>query len=83
MYYKIKSNVIFRNYESFGYLTDNRNFRYKQANGNAIVIGDKIVSESGAVFISFLDREPQTIDELAKRINGEIVSADSFPRLSL
>ena len=76
MYYKIKSNVIFRNYESFGYLTDNRNFRYKQANGNAIVIGDKIVSESGAVFISFLDREPQTIDELAKRINSQYTNVE-------
>jgi len=76
MYFKLKSNVIFRNYESFGYLTDNRNFRYKQPNLNAIVIGDKIISESGAVFMSFLDRIPQTIDELAKRINTYYANID-------
>jgi len=76
MYFKLKSNIIFRNYESFGYLTDNRNFRYKQTNKNAIVVGDKIVSESGAVFISFLDREPQTIDELARRINTQYTNVD-------
>jgi hypothetical protein len=76
MYFKLKSNIIFRNYESFGYLTDNRNFRYKQTNNNAIVVGDKIISESGAVFISFLDREPQTIDELARRINTQYTNVD-------
>ena len=49
MYFKQKSNVIFRNYESFGYITDNRNFGYKQANNDGNDIGDKIVSQSGAV----------------------------------
>ncbi len=69
MYFKQKSNILFRNYGSFGYLTDNRNFGYKQANDNKNHIGDKILSESGAVFMSVLNRKPQTIDELAKKIN--------------
>lgn len=68
MYFKQKSNVIFRNYGSFGYITDNRNFGYKQTNNDENVIGDKILSESGAVFMSVLDRKPQTIAELAKKI---------------
>jgi len=68
MFFKKKSNVLFRNYESFGYITDNRNFGYKLANSNDNYIGDKIVSESGAVFLSVLDRTPQTLDELSKKI---------------
>lgn len=68
MYFKRKSNIIFRNYEAFGYITDNRNFGYKQVNSNDNNIGDKILSESGAVFFSVLEMEPQTIDELTKKL---------------
>lgn len=76
MYFKQKSNVIFRNYESFGYITDNRNFGYKQTNNNENYIGDKILSESGAVFMSVLNRKPQSIDELAKKINTQFTDVD-------
>lgn len=76
MYFKQKSNVIFRNYDSFGYITDNRNFGYKQINNNENHIGDKILSESGVVFLSVLDRKPQTIDELAIKINRQFPEAD-------
>lgn len=48
MFLKKKSNVMFRNYNSFGYITDNRNFGYKKINDNESNIGDKILSESGA-----------------------------------
>ena len=76
MFFKQKSNVIFRNYEYFGYITDNRNFEYKQTYNNGNDIGDKILSESGAVFMSVLDRKPQTIDELAKKINLQFTDVD-------
>ncbi|HNQ68399.1 MAG TPA: radical SAM protein [Bacteroidales bacterium] len=76
MFFKQKSNVIFRNYESFGYLTDNRNFEYRQTSNNDNYIGDKILSESGAVFLSILGRKPQTIDELAKKINTLYTDVD-------
>lgn len=76
MFFKQKSNVIFRNYESFGYITDNRNFGYKQTNNDENNIGDKIVSQSGAVFLSVLGRKPQTLDELAKKINKQFPDAD-------
>lgn len=68
MYFKLKSNVIFRNYESFGYITDNRNFGYKPTNRSETYIGDKILSESGAIFLSVLSKSPQRIDVLAKKI---------------
>lgn len=77
MYFKQKSNVMFRNYESFGYITDNRNFGYKLAdNDENDDIGDKIVSQSGAVFLSVLGEKPQTLDELAKKISMQFTNVD-------
>jgi len=76
MYLKRKSNVIFRNYESFGYITDNRNFGYKQANNDGNDIGDKIISQSGAVFLSVLGEKPQTLDDLVKKISMQFTNVD-------
>ncbi|MDD3228055.1 MAG: radical SAM protein [Oscillospiraceae bacterium] len=76
MYFKQKSNVIFRNYGAFGYITDNRNFGYQQATDDENDIGDKIVSPSGAVFLSVLDRKPQTLDCLAEKISIQFTDAD-------
>lgn len=69
MFFKKKSNVMFRNYDSFGYVTDNRNFAYKRLDDNRSDIGDKILSESGAVFVSALTKDAQSIDELVLKIN--------------
>lgn len=60
-----KSDIIFRNYESFGYITDNRNFSYKKLGDTGLFRGDKILSESGVVFYSALGNEPKSIDELS------------------
>lgn len=76
MYFKQKSNVIFRNYTSFGYITDNRNFGYKQAKDEGNYIGDKIVSQSGAVFLSVLGRIPQTLECLVKKISIQFTNVD-------
>ncbi|MDR2148357.1 MAG: radical SAM protein [Tannerella sp.] len=76
MFFKQKSNIIFRNYKSFGYITDNRNFSYQQTNNNDNHIGDKILSESGAVFFSVLDKAPQTLDELVDKINKQFINVD-------
>ncbi|WP_319504320.1 radical SAM/SPASM domain-containing protein [Bacteroides graminisolvens] len=76
MYFKQKSNVIFRNYGSFGYITDNRNFGYKLTNSNEDYIGDKILSETGSAFFSVLDRNPQPFDELVTKINKIFTEVD-------
>lgn len=76
MFYKQKSNVIFRDFKFFGYITDNRNFGYKLTDNNETYIGEKILSESGAVILSVLDRKPQTLDELAKKINQQFIDVD-------
>jgi hypothetical protein len=59
MFYKRKTNVLYRNFGSYGYITDNRNFGYKLLNNNYNHIGDKILSESGAIFMSILGKKPQ------------------------
>lgn len=76
MFFKQKSDIMFRNYESFGYITDNRNFSYIQTNNDENKIGDKIVSQSGAVFLSVLGRKPQTLDELSNKINKQFTDID-------
>jgi sulfatase maturation enzyme AslB (radical SAM superfamily) len=76
MFFKKKSNCLYRNYGSFGYITDNRNFGYRYTNNYKCNIGDKIVSQSGAVFLSVLGRKPQTLDELAKKINKQFSEVD-------
>lgn len=85
MYFMRKSNIMYRDYGSFGYITDNRNFEYKLLNDNRDDIGDKIVSESGNVFLSVLTRVPQSIDDLTKEIcrqytdaNTEIIKKDAI-----
>lgn len=76
MYFKKKLSIIYRDYGSFGYITDNRNFGYKQLNSNGKNIGDKIVSQSGAIFFNALGREPQSIEFLAKKISEEFLDVD-------
>ncbi len=67
MFFKLKSNVLFRDYGSFGYITDNRNFGYKHTDSPDYV-GDKILSETGAIFLSVMGRKINTLDELAEKI---------------
>lgn len=77
MFFKRRSNVIYRNYDSFGYITDNRNFGYKQADDNENDIGDKIISQSGSVFFSVLDETPQPLNCLVERIKSKFENVDS------
>lgn len=76
MYFKRKAKVIFRNYDSFGYITDNRNFGYQLGTDEGNDIGDKIVSSSGAVFLSALSTTPQTLDCLAEKISMQFTNVD-------
>lgn len=75
VYFKRKSNIIFRDYGTFGYITDNRNFGYKQVNNNED-IGDKILSQSGSVFFSVLDNEPQPLNHLVKKICNQFSAVE-------
>lgn len=68
MYYQRNANILFRDFGDFGYLSDNRNFGYKTANDTEPEIGDRILSKTGTIFVSFLQYTPQSLDELSEKI---------------
>jgi len=68
MFFKQRNDILFRSYDSFGYITDNRNFSYIKNYGTDKYIGDKILSESGSVFFSVLEKTPQSVDILASLV---------------
>lgn len=76
MYFKKKSNIIYRNFGDFGYITDNRNYGYELNGTNKSDIGDKIVSSSGAIFLSALESIPQTIEYLVDKVIIEFNDVD-------
>lgn len=76
MFFKKKSVIMFRNYKDFGYITDNRNFEYKRIDDNRCDIGDKILSESGAVFLSILGEKTQDINVLVEKIGSKYPDVD-------
>ena len=75
MFFMKKSNIIFRDYNSFGYITDNRNFKYGN-NSLENCIGDKIISESGSIFFSELDINPKSINEIANELIKKFIDVD-------
>lgn len=77
MFVKRRSNILYRDFQSFGYLTDNRNFGYKLKNASEGFVGDKIVSQSGNVFLSVLSRKPQKLDDIVKQIKDVFPGVDS------
>lgn len=76
MFIKRRSNILYRDFQTFGYLTDNRNFGYKLKNAIEGFVGDKIVSQSGTIFLSVLSRKPQKLDDMVKQINAVFPDVD-------
>lgn len=76
MYFKIKDNVLFRQYKEYGYLTDNSMFGYKMLNNSFTMPGEKYVSESGAVMLGVLTKEPQDIEKIVKELLTIFVDVD-------
>jgi len=64
MLYRQKFDTFIRLYNDVGYITNKSDF------------GDRVVSQSGAVFLSALSRIPQTLDELAAKILEKFVGVD-------
>jgi len=64
MLYRQKFDTFIRIYDQIGYITNKSDF------------GDRVVSQSGAVFLAALSRKPQTLDELAKNIIKKFAGVD-------
>ena len=64
MFYRQKKDTYIRNYEGLGYITSTG------------IFNDRVVNESGTVFLCALSRKPQTLDELADKILPQFVGVD-------
>ena len=64
MLYRQKSDTFIRIYDTIGYITNKSDF------------GDRVVSQSGAVFLSALSRTPQTFNDLAEKILKQFIGVD-------
>ena len=64
MHYQRRPTILFRNFGDFGYLTDNRNFGYRQP--DVPIVGDKVLSQSGAIILDSLGKKLMTAEEIAE-----------------
>lgn len=68
MYYKINNNILYRQYDSYGYITDNSMFGYRYNSDSTQFPGEEYVSESGAVILNALSKVPQHIDNIIEQL---------------
>lgn len=64
MLYRQKFDTFIRIYDDIGYITNKSDF------------GDRVVSPSGAVFLSAISREPQELNVIAQKILEKFVDVD-------
>ena len=64
MYYKIRDNILFRQYARYGYITDNSEYGYRMLSNVDHHPGEKFISESGAYMLAQLEKKPKHIDEV-------------------
>lgn len=64
MLYRQKKDTYIRNYSGYGYITSTG------------IFNDRLVNESGAVFLLALSRKPQTLEELADKIIKSFAGVD-------
>ena len=68
MYYKIKNNILFRQYEEYGLITDNSMFGYRMPGDASLYPGEEFVSKSGAMMLNQLNKSPQHIDTIVDKL---------------
>jgi len=64
MLYRQKFDTFIRTYDDVGYITNKSDF------------GDRVVSQSGAVFLSVLSRHAQELDKLVQKISEKFIDVD-------
>lgn len=60
--------ILYRDYQDYGYLTDNRNFGYDTASRNCIKIGELLLSKTGRTFYSILSDDFQEVNSVFDRL---------------
>lgn len=77
MYYKIRDNILFRQYEEYGLITDNSMFGYRIPGDDYLYPGEEFVSESGAVMLNLLSKTPQHIDDIVAQLLSIFVDVEA------
>lgn len=76
MYYKLRRDILFRQYEEYGLITDNSEFGYRMLNDRRPLRGEKYVSNSGAVMLGTLSKTPKYIDDIVNELSQIFVGVD-------
>lgn len=64
MFYKIRNDILFRQYEHHGYIADNSDYGYRFLDDSNFQPGETFVSESGAVMLSMLSKSPRDVESV-------------------
>ena len=64
MFYKIRDDVLFRQYDGYGYIADNSEFGYRFLSDSASRGREEFVSGSGSFMLAALSKTPRYIDEV-------------------
>ena len=76
MYYRINDEILFRQYDEYGYINDNSEYGYHYLNDYRYYPGEKYISASGAVMLSKLSRTPKHIDKIVEELMDVFVDVD-------
>lgn len=76
MYYKIRDDVLYRQYDGHGFITDNSEFGYRFLNDNRRFPGEEFVSKSASVILAALSKRPRGIDEVIDNLMQVFVGVE-------
>lgn len=78
MYFNIKPSIQFRNYETYGLITDNSLFGYRFLHDDTKKLGERYVSETGSVFLSALSKIPKHINVIVETIAEQFIGVSFY-----
>lgn len=76
MYYKLRKDVLFRQYDEYGLITDNSEYGYRMINDVRQLRGERYVSKSGAIMLATLNRNPKNINNIVDELAHIFINVD-------
>lgn len=68
MYYRMRENILFRQYPGHGYITDNSEYGYRMLNDKRKILGERYVTASGAMMLCMLHTTARSIDDIVAEL---------------
>ncbi len=76
MFYKIRNDIQFRQYDGHGYIADNSEFGYRFLSDSTSSGREEYVSESGSVMLASLSKTPRSIEEIVDDLMRVFIGVD-------